>query len=205
MENTNIPNNEIENKGHQLEVSMARFIRTQSITDSDEEISIASIIDLNDLKDLMIPFYQLTGLGIGVFDKNNRLLISEGWQKICSHFHQKHPESSKSCMESEIFFKKNFETNKAISYKCKNGLWDMAYPIYLDEEFLGSIYFGQYFLDTDKIDKSFFIDQAVKFNFNQEAYLEFLKNVPILNQQKIDSSIQLFVTILEKVANIGKL
>lgn len=205
MENSNLSNTDIENIGHQLEVSMARFIRTQSMIDNDLDVNIASIIDVEDFKDLMIPFYEMTGLGVGLFDQNNKLLVSVGWQKICSHFHQKHPEAHKGCVESENFFKKNFEPNKAISYKCKNGLWDMAYPIYIDDEFMGSIYFGQFFYDNDAIDKTFFLNQAEKFNFDQEAYIGLLKEVPILNQKKIDSYVKLFITIIEKIARVGKL
>jgi len=148
MKNDLLQNSEFENRIHQLEVSMVRFIRTPNMIDLNHEISIATIIDLKDLKDLMVPFYEMTGLGVGLFDKNNKVLVSVGWQKICFHFHQKHPEANQSCIESERFFKKNFEPNKAISFKCRNGLWDIAYPLYIDDDFLGSIYFGQFFYDN---------------------------------------------------------
>ena len=173
--------------------------------ESNREISITTIIDIDDLKDLMIPFYEMTGLGVGLFDNNSKLLASVGWQKICSHFHQKHPDANQSCIESERFFKKNFEPNKAISFKCKNGLWDIAYPIYIDDDYLGSFYFGQFFYDYDVIDKKFFINQAQKFNFDQEAYIGLLRQVPILNPSKVDSYVKLFVTIIEKIAKVGRI
>ena len=204
MEELQTSNTEFENKGHQLEVSMARFIRTQNMIDNKAELTISSILDMDDLKDVMEPFYDMTGLGIGIFDQNNKALVSVGWQKICSNFHQKHPVAYKGCKESEKYFKKNFEPNKAISYKCSNGLWDMAYPIYVDDEFLGSIYFGQFFYDSDDINKDFFLNQATRFNFDQEAYISLLREVPILNKQKIDAYIKLFITIIEKMAKIGK-
>lgn len=205
MEDLQTSSNEFENKGHQLEVSMARFIRTQNMIETKAEHTISSIIDLDDLKDIMIPFYEMTGLGVGLFDQNNKPLVSVGWQKICSHFHQKHPEAHKSCVESENYFRKHFEANKAISFKCNNGLWDMAYPIYVDDEFWGSIYFGQFFFDTDEIDKNYFLNQASRYNFDQDAYIGLLKEVPILTRPKINAYIKLFVTVIEKIAKIGKL
>lgn len=205
MGNTQTASNEFESKGHQLEVSMARFIRTQKMIDTNNDQSIAAIIDLDDLKDIMVPFYEMTGLGVGLFDKNNRELVSVGWQKICTKFHQQHPEAHKSCVESERYLRKHFEPNTAISYKCNNGLWDMAYPIYVDDELWGSIYFGQFFFDTDAIDKTYFLNQASRYNFDQEAYIGLLKEVPILSRQKINAYIKLFVTIVEKIANVGKL
>lgn len=201
----NQTNFDLESKGHQLEVSMARFIRTKDMKVSDGEFSIADIIDIEDLKEIMEPFYETTGLGVGLFDNKNKLLVSAGWQKICTHFHQKHPEASSSCAESANYFTKNFEPNKAISYKCKNGLWDMAYPIYVDDDFLGSINFGQFFFDNEKIDRDFFVNQATKYNFDQEEYLGQLRNVPILGADKINAYIKLFVTIIEKISKIGKL
>lgn len=205
MENPQTTNSEFINKGHELEVSMVRFIRTHATVAHDEDLTISSILDLDDLKDIMEPFYEMTGLGIGIFDQQNRPVLTVGWQKICSHFHQKHPLSHKACIESEQYFKNNFEQNMAISNKCSNGLWDMAYPIFVDNELIGSIYFGQFFYDTDTIDKEFFLNQAAKYNFDQEAYIELLKKVPILSKQKIDAYIKLFVTIVEKIAKIGKL
>ncbi|MDA3930180.1 MAG: PocR ligand-binding domain-containing protein [Prolixibacteraceae bacterium] len=205
MSELDLSKTEIEYRSHALEISMARFIRTPKMNEASTEISISDILDVNDLKDIMEPFYETTGLGVGLFDRNSKLLTSAGWQKICTNFHQKHPEAHRACIESERFFKKNFEANKAISYKCKNGLWDMAYPIYLDDEFLGSIYFGQFVFDNDDIDKSFFIGQAQKFNFDTEEYIGLLKKVPILNKEKVDSYIKLFVTIIEKIAKVGKL
>lgn len=205
MENTKPRSIELENKAHQLEVSMARFIRGSSQSDLNSNISISDIININDIKELMDVFLEATGLGIGIFDSNNKLIVSAGWQKICTHFHQKNPESNKSCIESENFFKKNFEPNKAISYKCNNGLWDIAYPIYLDDDFLGSIFFGQFFYDDEEIDKDFFIERARKFNFDEETYIEELKNIPIIKRNKVESFIKLFVKIIEKTASVGEL
>lgn len=205
MENQQNLHTNFENRVHQLEVSMVRFISTPEIQQQSTSLSIEYFIDVDDLKDLMQPFYTSTGLGIGLFNKDHDLLASVGWQKICTHFHKKHPEAHQSCRESEQFFKKNFEPNKAISFRCSNGLWDIAYPIYIEEEFLGSIQFGQFFFDHEPIDKQFFVKQAEKFQFDQQAYIEELKQVPILNQEKVDAYIRLFISIIEKIAKTGKL
>lgn len=205
MENQQDLKTDFESRVHQLEVSMLRFIRTPEMLNQHNDFSIENLIDVNDVKDLMQPFYASTGLGVGLFNKDHQLLATVGWQKICTHFHKHHPEAHQSCRESEQFFKKHFEPNKAISFKCSNGLWDVAYPIYLDEEFLGSIQFGQFFFDHEPIDKHFFIKQAEKYQFDQQAYIEQLKQVPILNQEKVDAAIRLFVSIVEKIANTGKL
>lgn len=195
----------LENIAHQLEVSMARFNRSSALKDSNTTVSISDLINIEDLKEIMDVFLDATGLGVGLFDNNNKILVSAGWQKICTHFHKKNPSAHKSCIESEHFFKNNFEPNKAISYKCNNGLWDIAYPIYVDDDFLGSIFFGQFFYDDEEIDKTFFEERARKFNFDVDAYIEELKNIPILKRTKVESYVKLFVKIIEKTASIGNL
>lgn len=189
-------------RSHQLEVSMARFVSNRIPKPSDSP-DISDILNIDDLKDIMHPFYASTGLGVGIFDNKYKLLASSGWQKICTHFHQQHPESHKSCAESEGFFKANFEPQKTIAYKCNNGLWDISYPLYLDDNLVGSIRFGQFFYTDDSIEKEFFLKQAQKFNFDQEAYFNQLKQVPILSKQEVENFVQLFIRIIEKLANIN--
>jgi ligand-binding sensor protein len=205
MVNKQEPITNYENRVKQIDVTMLRFIITPELHDQKTALSIESLIDVDDLKDLMQPFYTSTGLGVGLFGKDHQLLASVGWQKICTHFHKQHPEALRSCRESEQFFKKHFEPNKAISFKCSNGLWDVAYPIFLGDELMGSIQFGQFFFDHEPIDKQFFIKQAERYQFDQLAYIEQLKQVPILNQDKVDAYIRLFISIVEKIAKTSKL
>ena len=205
MDSLNVVKDELLDKAHQLEVSMIRFIRHQSLLEKKADISLSDLFNIDDLKEIMIPFHESTGLGVALFDENHELLASEGWQKICTNFHQKHPEAHHSCLESENYFKKHFKPNQAISHKCKNGLWDIAYPIFLDDNLIGSIVFGQFFYADEKIDKTFFIGQAEKFNFDQDAYITELKTVPIMNRGQIESYVKLFVKIIEKTASLGEL
>lgn len=200
----NSPNSLIP-KAHQLEVSMARFMNHRPLIEGDKNNTISELFEIEDLKEIMVPFYESTGLGVALFDENHQVLISEGWQKICTNFHQKHSKANLACIESKHYFKAHFEPNKAISYKCKNGLWDIAYPIYLDENLIGSILFGQFFFDDDEIQKKFFVEQAQKFNFDQHEYIAQLRNIPIIRRNKIESYVKLFVKIIEKTAKLGLL
>lgn len=200
MANQQIFPENFESRVHQLEMSMQSFIRTPDSQLQTNNLSIENFLDMVDLKDLMQPFYASTGLGVGLFNKEHHLLASVGWQKICTHFHQQHTEAHQSCSESKQFFKTHFEPNKAISFKCRNGLWDVAYPIYLNDDFLGSLQFGQFFFDHEPIDKQFFVKQAEKYRFDQQAYIEELKQVPILNKEKVNAYIRLFISIIEKMA-----
>lgn len=204
MTSNNTTNSDFNSNARLLEISMRRFSKNDTFLETDTN-NITNIIDLEDFNDLILSFNEMTNLGVALFDSSNQLLSSAGWQKICTKFHQKHPDAEKSCSDTEKFFSKNFEPNVAISHKCKNGLWDVAYPFFVDNEYLGNIQFGQFFYSSEEIDKAFFINQANKFNFDKDAYIKHLKNVPILSEEQVNSYVKFFLTVIEKIARIGKL
>jgi ligand-binding sensor protein len=164
-----------------------------------ESASIDTLLKINNLKDVIEPFYTFTGLGVAIFSAQHDILLKQGWQKICTNFHKKNEKASKSCFESETFFQNNYQPNQVLSYKCSNGLWDIAYPFYINGVFVGSIHFGQCFFDDDEIDKSFFIQQANKFKFDEYQYISTLKEVPIFNYKKVLAGIELLIKVIEKM------
>jgi ligand-binding sensor protein len=185
-------------KTKRYELSNVFHINENKI-DKDGINHVSSYLDTEGLQEIMNDFFDVTGLGVGLFDKKNEVVANAGLQKICSHFHQKNHETHKGCKQSEKFFKKNFSPNEAISYKCNNGLWDVAYPIYIGTDNIGNVRFGQFFYANEQIDKNFFITQAEKYGFDLEPYIEQLKQVPILEEKKVISSITLFLKVLGKM------
>ena len=65
-------------------------------------------------------------------------------------------------------------------YKCLNGMVDVAVPIIIKGEHIANLFSGQFFLE--KPDKSFFIKQAEKYNFDKDTYLKALNDVPIIQK-----------------------
>lgn len=186
------------NEKHSFEVELSNFnFKTVNKTAAELE----NILSMPNVLDFMKTFFASSSLGVAIFDRNKKQIAQIGWQKICTDFHFKNPETNKICTESENFFLKHFEPNKAVSYKCKNGLWDISYPLYRDKTFLGYVTFGQFFYSSDHIDKSFFIDRANRFNFDTEAYIERLKEVPILDALKLEAHVTLFLKMLDTISD----
>lgn len=202
MKNENADDQTFQNRSKQLERSMARFKHTplSNLTESPDEIS--KLIDLHDFEELSAVFNQATGLGVSCFDSSFNLIANSGWQKICSRFHKQHPEAHKACSETLTHFKKHLSAEGPISYKCKNGLWDLAYPLLFEDKILGCLIFGQFFYQHDPVDKHFFVEQAQKYQFEKDAYIDVLKEVPIISQEKLEAYTELFVTSLEKTIKL---
>jgi ligand-binding sensor protein len=159
--------------------------------------SVKQLFGVDQLSELMEPFRLSTGLGVALFDEHFELLASAGWQKICTHFHQKHPEAHRSCIESQNYFRNHFKPDEFLSYKCKNGLWDIAFPIYNHDAFIGYVSFGQFFINEEEITKDFFVQQAQKYNFDMEAYISQLRSIPIFSREKLEAHVSLFLTMLK--------
>ena len=47
-----------------------------------------------------------------------------------------------------------------ISYKCANGLWDVAFPLLVDGRHVATVFTGQFFYDDDEIDVEVFRARA---------------------------------------------
>ena len=161
--------------------------------------SISQMVNIDDVVEIMDPFYRSTGLGVALYDENHVLLKSKGWQKICTLFHKQNTEAHKGCIESERFLTKGFRPDLAIAHKCRNGLWELAFPIFMNDKRIGHVNFGQFFLTGEEIDKNYFLEQAEKYSFDKEKYICFLRNVPILAVEKIESDVELFLMMILKL------
>ena len=93
------------------------------------DFSFSDLVDISDLQQLINHLSELAGCGIAILDVNGNFLASAGLQKICTCIHRVHPETRKHCFESDSFIEQNLKTKTPIAYKCKNGLWDVAYQI----------------------------------------------------------------------------
>jgi hypothetical protein len=63
--------------------------------------SIKEIIDLDDLRELMLFFHESAGVSVGVIDAEDNWLVSIGWKDICKNFHHIAPGSRKNCILSD--------------------------------------------------------------------------------------------------------
>ncbi|MFZ4798925.1 MAG: PocR ligand-binding domain-containing protein [Bacteroidia bacterium] len=191
----------------ELEISYLKLCKTENNYPKETKESpvflFKDLVDTNQLQELMDLFFELVGLGIGIIDESNQVLVSTGWQDVCTKFHRIHPESCKRCIESDDYLAKFHNGNIPIAYKCKNGLWDIAIPIIIDGKILASVYFGQFFYDDEKIDFEFFEKQADQFGFEKEVYLSALRKVPIVSHRKVETLIKFYAKLAQLIADSG--
>ncbi|MBW2669221.1 MAG: PocR ligand-binding domain-containing protein [Deltaproteobacteria bacterium] len=167
------------------------------------EVELDSIINVDDIQSIMDEFCHLTNMVTAILDLKGKVIEATGWQDICTKFHRINPKTALNCTESDLFLAKNLKPGEYVSYKCKNGLWDVVTPLYVENKHLGNIYTGQFFYDDDHIDEDFFIKQAKACGFDKDSYLDALRRVPRYSRETISHLMNFLVKFTTYISKIG--
>ncbi len=158
----------------------------------NEDIKFTDLVNVKEVELMMTDFYELTKIPIGIIDVNHEILVATGWQKICTHFHRKHPETLKNCLESDKCIYSHLGDKEHKAYRCKNGMWDIAEPVMIDGIHYATIFLGQFQFEGEAEDESFFVNQAEKFNFDKTEYIEALHSIPTYTKEKVKSIMRFY-------------
>ncbi|MBI9036720.1 MAG: PAS domain S-box protein [Bacteroidales bacterium] len=149
--------------------------------------NILDLIDFEKVNLLLEGFNKSTGFVTAILDLEGNILSKSGWRQICTEFHRVHTETAKKCKISDtVLAGKLGKGEKYHSYKCLNGLVDVAVPIIINDEHIANLFSGQFFFE--KPNRDFFIKQAEKYNFKKKDYLEALDKVPVVSEEKVKTA-----------------
>lgn len=167
------------------------------------DYKLEELIDIYLLQSLQEKLNDIYSFPSAIIDNNGKVLTAVAWQDICTKFHRINPESEKECIKSDQYILEHLQdANPAVSYKCPHGLIDNATPIIIDGKHLGNFFTGQFFID-EKPEIEFFIQQAKKFGFNEEEYLEAVNKVPVWTKSKLYQYLNFIKGFIEMIAGIG--
>ncbi len=155
-------------------------------------LKLSDLIDTQEIQSMMDDFFHFSNFFVAMLDIDGTVVVSSGWQDICTKFHRVHPETARFCIESDAEFSKGGPQGVIERYKCKNNLWVLSTPIIVEDKHMGNIYFGQFFYDDETIDEELFIAQAKKYGFNQADYLDALHQVPRFDKSTVDHLVSFF-------------
>lgn len=173
---------------------------------SEDKIGFAElnhILGTPVIQSLIDTFVKLTGASIGVVDIKGRCLVTAGWQDICTHFHRAVPESERNCIQSDTVLTQSTKRGDYLIYKCKNNMWDVATPLYIEDKHVANIFIGQFFFDDEVVLVEDFEGQADEYGFHREAYLTALEKVPRFSHDKVDKMMDFMVKLADVISNLG--
>jgi len=165
-------------------------------------LKIQDLIDIEQFQLLQDRLNEIYSFPSAIIDNDGKVLTATAWQDICTKFHRQNSESEKECIKSDQYIADHLhEANPAVSYRCPHGLVDNATPIIIEGVHYGNYFTGQFFLEPP--DLNFFRAQAKKYGFDEDAYIEAVKKVPIWTQEQLDSYLFFIKGLIEVIAGIG--
>ncbi len=161
-----------------------------------------ALVDLDELRELCESFTAITGAVMAVLDLEGNVLVATGWQDICTKFHRANTATCARCRESDTMLAGQLSREEPYNvYLCKNGLVDVAVPIKVAGEHVANFFTGQFFFEAP--DRQYFIRQADRFGFDQQAYLAALDRAPIFSAEKVKSIMSFFTLLAQAMGNMG--
>ena len=161
---------------------------------------LSSCLDIPAMESLLSGFSELTGMTAAILDLAGNVLVATGWRDACTRFHRVHPDTAKRCLESDIHLSGCSTRGDFRAYKCLNGLWDVATPIYVGDRMVGRAFIGQFFLDDDNVEIEFFAAQARRYGFAESDYLAAIEAVPRFTRERVDGLMRHLVKLVEALS-----
>ena len=181
-------------------------LKLDSVLSPDVELAeedIANILDVPKLQATMDHLYSVTKMGFALIDLKGKVLVGSGWQDICTKFHRANPVTCKNCIESDLELTKGLKNGEIRQYKCKNNMWDVATPLFIGDNHVANVFFGQFFFDNEKVDRGLFAAQAEKYGFNKEEYLAAFDRIPRFSREKIQDLMVFYSRMSELISKIS--
>lgn len=162
---------------------------------------ILDYVDFEKANVLLDGFYQSTGFVTAIIGLDGKILSKSGWRNICTIFHRVNAKTALKCIASDtILANEANDGNKFNFYKCHNGLYDVAIPIIIKGEHIANLFTGQIFFEDPDI--SFFKKQAKKYGFDEELYIKYLMEVPIVSKKEVRSAMEFLKNIMQMIIEL---
>ncbi len=172
------------------------------------EHSLTDLLDLAQVQRVCNGLSAAGGLSAAVLDPDGTVLVTAGWQDICTRFHRVHEVTLKGCLESDACVNRRLLDGLSApgyaSYTCANGLRDVAAPVVIAGEHVATLIIGQFFCDDDVVDEAAFRRRAQRLGFDERAYLDALAGVPVLSPERVERALGLLADFVDMLGDLGR-
>jgi signal transduction histidine kinase len=164
-------------------------------------LKLIDLIDRQLLHELMDSFYRLTGLSIGVFDTEGRIISHAGCSDICTEFHRKHPVAGSHYAKAPREALSSEPSNRL--FYCPNNMPHFSSRIVVGERPVGILMTGGFFEAERPPDKAFFLENAARYGFREDDYLAALERVPIVQKAPLKAAWDLADAVARMLSSIA--
>lgn len=165
------------------------------------KVNIIDLMDFERINTLLEGFNKTTGFVTAILDLDGRVLSKSGWRNVCVDFHRVNRLSAQQCHTSDtVLASKMASGEKYHFYNCLNGLVDVASPLVINGEHIANLFSGQFFFEPPNM--VYFAAQARRYGFDEEQYLQHVREVPIVNEEQVKTAMDFLLNMTELVAQM---
>ena len=171
--------------------------------DLPEELGpLGTLIDLTRMQQILDSFCDAAGVAAAIIDLEGKVLVGARWQPVCTDFHRVNERTCRRCFESDTELALQLQKGRRFAiYRCRNGLTDAAAPIAIRGRQVANAFVGQFFMEPP--DEASFRAMASEYGFEQQAYLEAVRLVPVVSEAKVTAILSFLTNFAELVASMG--
>lgn len=164
-------------------------------------INIIDLIDFERINTLLEGFNKSTGFVTAILDLEGNILSKSGWRNVCVDFHRVNPQTAQKCHVSDtVLASKMNSGEKYHFYRCHNGLVDVAVPIVINGKHIANLFSGQFFFEPP--DLEYFLRQAKRYGFDEDQYLNKVREVPVVAEERVKIAMDFLLNMTEMVAEM---
>jgi len=162
---------------------------------------LSNILDLQFWQSMQDNFSELSGMATLTVDNEKPITSGSHFTDFCTMYTRQSELGRERCNDCDLKAgRKSWKSGKPLVYKCHAGLVDMAAPIMVNGQQVGSVLGGQVL--TSPPDEWAFKRYAKELGINPEQYFEAVKRVPIVSEEKIKSASRLLFQIATKMGDV---
>jgi|WetSurMetagenome_2_1015567.scaffolds.fasta_scaffold00239_2 diguanylate cyclase (GGDEF)-like protein/PAS domain S-box-containing protein len=170
------------------------------------EYRICDLLDITLIQALADSNFRAGGLPMTIMDAHDSsILVRAGWTDICRNFHRSNPLSALRCMESDDSVKGRLIEGESLRYKCKNGLWHVAIPVFVAGRHMATMLLSQFFFEGENPDRQYFIRQAEEFGYDVDSYMDALDRMPFFTVEKVYNIISFYKGLAHFISCLAEL
>jgi ligand-binding sensor protein len=164
-------------------------------------INLSEIMEKEFWQDFQDAFSEVTGMAVLTVDNTNPVTEGSNFTEFCMDLTRKSPEGVRRCNACDLEGgRKSRECGRPYIYECHAGLIDMAAPIVVNGEQIGSVLAGQVLPAAP--DEKKFRDYAVELGINPDAYVAAVNKVHHAPREKIEAAAKLLYIISMKIGQV---
>ncbi len=160
------------------------------------------LIDLPSFARMLENFQKATGIPNSIVDPFGVPLSQAGWTDACTRFHGTYPVAKDHCsLSNRTLIQKTLKESSIACEYCSHGLMEYAIPIMIEGQQLATLIMGQVLHSPP--DMKFFRSLAHKYGYHETEYLKAIQDIPIIEEDKIHSCMQVIVNMVDMLARSG--